>query len=254
MAEEPKSVIRPTDAEAVRLAKTLLRAARYGALAVLDPADGAPLASRVACATEPDGAPVILVSALSAHTPALLADPRCSLLLGEPGRGDPLAHPRITVACRAARLERGSAAHARAARRYLARHPKARLYADFGDFAFVRLEPQGASLNGGFGRAYRLARGELMTDGPALAALEAIEADAVAHMNADHADAVALCARHFAGARGDGWTMTGLDPEGFDVARGDAAARIFFPEPLADADALRPVLVAMTRAAREAEA
>ena len=36
--------------------------------------------------TDTDGAAVILVSALSAHTKALEADPRVSLLAGEPGR------------------------------------------------------------------------------------------------------------------------------------------------------------------------
>src|SRR5688572_13428223 len=137
MADEPKKdVLRPTDAEAIRLARTLLRAARYGALAVLEPATGVPLASRVALATDHDGAPLILVSALSAHTGALIADPRCSLLVGEPGRGDPLAHPRMTLVCRAEKLERGTPEQARAERRFLSRHPKAALYAGFGDFSY----------------------------------------------------------------------------------------------------------------------
>ena len=37
MSEDKKNVIRETDAEAIRLAKTLIRTARFGALAVLDP-------------------------------------------------------------------------------------------------------------------------------------------------------------------------------------------------------------------------
>ncbi|MDP3897999.1 MAG: pyridoxamine 5'-phosphate oxidase family protein, partial [Mesorhizobium sp.] len=78
MQDKPKDVIRTTDAEAIRLARTLLRSARFGALAVLDPDTGAPLASRVGIATDLDGAPLILVSGLSAHTRALVADPRCS--------------------------------------------------------------------------------------------------------------------------------------------------------------------------------
>ena len=79
-------------------------------LAVLEPRHGHPLASRVGVATDADGAPLILVSHLSAHTPAMLADPRCSLLVGEPGKGDPLAHPRVTLVCRAERLEPGTPA------------------------------------------------------------------------------------------------------------------------------------------------
>ncbi|TIX34331.1 MAG: HugZ family protein, partial [Mesorhizobium sp.] len=97
MADRKKDVIRETDAEAIRLAKTLIRSARFGALAVIEPGTGSPLASRVGVATDLDGAPLILVSMLSAHTGAILADPRCSLLVGEPGKGDPLAHPRLTL-------------------------------------------------------------------------------------------------------------------------------------------------------------
>jgi putative heme iron utilization protein len=44
---------------------------------------------------------------------------------------------------------------------YLARHPKAQLYADFPDFIFIRLKPLGASLNGGFGKAFRLTADEV---------------------------------------------------------------------------------------------
>ena len=163
MAEKPAPVspIRPTDDESRALAVRLIRAARFAALAALDPADGAPLVSRVATATALDGAPIILVSGLSAHTKALLADPRCGLLLGEPGKGDPLAHPRLSLSCRARRLDRDSAEGEAARRRYLNRNPKGALYADFPDFAFFRLEPVGASLNGGFGKAFRLTPSDL---------------------------------------------------------------------------------------------
>lgn len=249
-SQAKKDVLRETDAEAVRLARTLLRTARHAALAVFDPAGGAPLASRVALATDCDGAPLILVSALSAHTPALDADPRCSLLVGEPGKGDPLAHPRMTIVCRASRIARDAPEHARIERRYLARQPKAKLYAGFGDFAFFRLEPEKASLNGGFGKAYHLTRADLLTASPALAALAAAEAGAVEHMNADHADAVDLYARHFARAEGSGWRLTGIDADGIDLARGDQVTRVFFAAPLAEAAELRPVLVAMAREAR----
>ena len=153
----------PVDDEARAMARRLLHHARHGALASLDPASGHPLASRVALATDIDGAPLILISALSAHTAALQADPRCSLLCGEPGRGDPLAHPRITLVARAHRIDRADeAVHSRVRRRYLVRQPKARLYADFGDFAFWRLEVERASLNGGFGRAYELTAADVL--------------------------------------------------------------------------------------------
>jgi putative heme iron utilization protein len=251
---EKRDVIRQTDAASIRLARTLLRTARHGAAATLDPHTGAPLASRVGVATDIDGAPVILVSLLAAHTGAILADPRCSLLVGEPGKGDALAHPRLSVACRARLLDPGTGDHDRAQRRYLARNPKAALYAGLGDFHLFRLEPDSASLNGGFGKAYSLTRDDLLSDAAVSQALAEVEAGAVAHMNADHRDAIDLYARHFARATDTGWSMTGIDPDGFDLVRGDAAARVDFLEPLGDAGDMRKALVAMAQQARAAQA
>jgi heme iron utilization protein len=243
--EDRKSVIRETDDDAIRLARTLVRTARYGALAALEPCSGAPLASRVAVATDLDGTPLILVSQLSEHTGAIIADPRCSLLLGEPGKGDPLAYPRIGLRCRANRLESGLPDQLRAARRYLNRHPKARLYAGFADFAFFRLAIERASLNGGFGKAYQLTGGELVAALAANAELESAEQSALDHMNADHRDAIDIYAQAFAGADGSGWTVTGIDADGFDVARGDDSRRVFFERPLDSASELRTMLVKM---------
>ncbi|RWO87298.1 HugZ family protein [Mesorhizobium sp.] len=250
MDEPKKDVIRETDAEAIRLAKTLLRSARFGALAVIEPQTGSPLASRVGVATDIDGAPLILVSMLSAHTGALLADPRCSLLLGEPGKGDPLAHPRLTLICQAARLERGSDEHARAERRYLNRNPKAKLYAGLGDFSIFRLDPQRASLNGGFGKAYQLDRSDLLASGPIVEELAAREQSAIDHMNADHLDAIAVYAQHFAKVSGNGWSVAGFDADGMDLVSGDDVCRVFYSQPLAAAGELRHVLVDMAKAGR----
>ena len=132
--------------DARRQACSFLRAERFGALATVDPTTGAPMASRVSIASASDGAPVFLISQLSGHFSALEEDPLTSVLLGVPGRGDPLAHPRITVVGRAKRVAQD--VHSQIRSRFLSRHPKAALYADFGDFAFWRLEPEGASLKG----------------------------------------------------------------------------------------------------------
>lgn len=252
MENKPRDVIRETDAEAIRLAKTLIRTARFGALAAIEPDTGAPLASRVGVATDADGTPLILVSQLSAHTKAILADPRCSLLVGEPGKGDPLAHPRITLICRAARLEAGTPESERAERRYLNRNPKAKLYVGLGDFSFFRLEVERASLNGGFGKAYLLSRGDIILSGPVVDALAESEQGAVDHMNDDHLDAVANYARHFARAEGGGWILTGIDLDGIDLAAGDESRRVFFPSQLTDAKDMRMALVEMAKEARAA--
>ncbi len=255
MQEKKKDVLLKTDAEAIRLAKTLLRSARHGALAALEPETGAPFASRVAVATDHDGAPLILVSALSTHTPCIEGDPRCALLLGEAGKGDALAHARITISCLAEKIARDDVRHERIARRFLSRNPKSKLYAGFGDFSFFRLEPQKASLNGGFGKAYALTAADLLTAAPDPDAIAASEAGAVEHMNRDHADAVSRIARHYGkAAQVNGWVMTGIDADGFDLVAGDQVLRIFFDQPLTtDADIHRE-LVAMAVKARKAEA
>lgn len=165
MADKP-SVIRDTDNEARELARDLIRKARYVGLAVIDPQNGFPQISRVLLATDAGGIPFILVSRLSAHTQSLSTDPRCSFLAGEPGKGDPLAHARISVQCLAERVEHDTDVHETLRTRFLKLHPKAKLYIDFADFGFFRLVPQSASLNGGFGRAYNLSRIDLLEQRP----------------------------------------------------------------------------------------
>jgi putative heme iron utilization protein len=162
MADPPRrDPLNPVDVEARALARRLIDSARHAALGVLDPADGAPSVSRIAVATAPDGSPLTLISTLSAHTRALMADPRCSLLLGEPGaKGDPLTYPRLTLRATAVFAEGEEGEALRAA--FLAARPKAALYAGFADFRVVRFAPTGALLNGGFGRAYALTAADLL--------------------------------------------------------------------------------------------
>jgi heme iron utilization protein len=245
-----KDPVLPVDDEARRTARHLMRTARSGALATNDPEGGFPFASLVAVATDLDGSPLILTSQLSIHTKLLEADRRCSLLLSSQGKGDPLAHARVTLLAEARRLERGSADGERARRRYLAHQPKASLYVDFPDFSFWRLDVTSASLNGGFGRAYRMAQADVLTSLEGLDDLADMEARSVAHMNADHADAVALYATKLGGAREGAWRLTGIDPEGLLLALGDEILRLTFPEPLRSGAELRPVLVRMAQEAR----
>lgn len=245
--KEPVKTIRDTDEEARRLARRLIRGARFAAIGVLEPETGFPFASRVLTGTDVDGTPLILVSALSVHTGALAADPRASLLFGEPGKGDPLAHPRITVRTRAERVERDDPAHLRLRARFIARHPKAALYADFPDFAFFRMVPESASLNGGFGKAFVLNASDLLIASPAIGDVEKIEPEAIAHMNADHTDAVDTYARLHGKSKKAGWKVCGIDCAGIDLANHDDLMRIEFGSPLEDAGSLRAKLTELKR-------
>ena len=228
-------------------AKRLLRTTRSGALATLSP-EG-PFASLVGVATLPDGSPIMLLSQLAAHTGHVQADPRCSILLAQGGKGDPLAHPRLTLVGRAVKATVDERDAWRA--RYLARHPKAELYADFTDFAFWRLDLACAHLNGGFARAATFGATELLISIEGAEALIAAEAGAIAHMNADHRDAIRLYATKMAGMPDGDWRMSGLDPAGIDLALGDRTARLEFPERVTAPGELRRLLVAWAEAARK---
>src|SRR6267142_4543866 len=229
-ARLPEGARAPADFDPKALAKSLLRAIRAGTLGTLDRHTGHPFASLVTVATDVDGSPLILTSRLSTHTANLEADGRASVLLAETGKGDPLAHPRLTVLGTFTQVVRESADDARVRRRFLARHPKAELYAGFGDFSFWRLAVAAAHLNGGFARAADLAAADVLTDLAGADELVAAEEGAVAHMNADHAEATRLYATKLLGEEEGPWRISGLDPDGADLAAGDRAARLAFSE------------------------
>jgi putative heme iron utilization protein len=226
-------------------ARRILRSVARAALGtLLRDAAGAPYVSLVNVATDHDGAPLLLLSDLADHTRNLAADPRASLLFDDTGaREDPLAGERVTAQGRLAGTD--DPGHRR---RYLARHPVAAMYADFRDFNFYRLELDRAHLVAGFGRIHWLDAGALLA--PRAPALAAREADIVQHMNDDHQDAIAAYARGLLGLAGDGWRLTGVDPEGCDLRRGQQTARLTFGGTVIDAEGARAELVRLARAAR----
>ncbi len=229
-------------------AKRLLRSIRAGALATLTP-DGYPFATLVNVATAMDGSPILLMSSLSAHTKNLAADKRASVLLSEGGKGDPLAHARLTVVGEALRVA-DEAQREALKTRFLNRHPKSALYADFGDFAFWRLEVVRAHLNGGFARAAEFTGQEILTGMEGADELTALEASAIAHMNSEHNDAVRLYATRLLGEKDGRWRASGIDPDGLDLALGDLTARLDFPERITNGNGLRRILAALAHDAR----
>jgi heme iron utilization protein len=237
----PEGARPPQDFKPIDVAKELLRATRSGSLATLDRNTGHPFCSLVNIATDIDGSPLILVSQLSTHTANIEVDPRASVLLASTGKGDPLAYPRLTALGAFEKIERGSPDEGRIVRRYSARHPK-NMYAGFADFGLWRLKVVSAHLNGGFARAADLKGSDLMTDLADAQEMVEIEESAVEHMNADHADAVRLYATKLLGEADGAWRVTGVDPDGLDLALGDRLARLPFPTRVASGTALRKVL------------
>src|SRR5271154_5306440 len=238
------------DFDAAAVAKLILRTSRAGALATIDRNTGHPFASLVNVATDVDGSPAILISRLSTHTANLEKDARASVLLTSIGRGDPLAHPRVTVLGDFVPVARNDPSEPRLRRRFLARHPKSEIYAGFADFSFWKLAAVSAHLNAGFARAADLKASDVITDVAGAESLTEAEAGAIAHMNEDHSEAVRLYATKLLGAEDGPWRLTGLDPEGLDLALNDASLRLTFPQRVTTADELRRAVVDFAAQAR----
>jgi putative heme iron utilization protein len=229
-------------------ARRLIRGAISATLATS--AEGMPFASLVTPAAAPDLSPLLLLSALSEHTRHLKAEPRCSLLfLGVAEGVNPQTAPRVTLTGLAEPVPAEEVPPLKA--RWLARHPYAALYADFGDFALWRVQPGGALLVGGFARATRLRLADLLPDAAAVATLADAEADILAHVNTDHPDAVAAIAEGLHGGRPGRWRLSAVDTDGCDFALEERVIRHSWPAPVADAGGVRAALI---RAAREGRA
>ena len=230
-------------------ARKLIRGAAAATLATVT--EGQPFAALVTPATDIGGTPLLWLSSLSEHTRHLRTEPRCALLFTGPAEGaNPQTAPRVTVTGLAEPVPEPEVPALKA--RWLARHPYAALYADFADFALWRLRPGGALLVGGFARATRLKRAELLPDPAAVAALAAAEAGILDHVNADHPGALAAIAEGVLGQPGGPWRMVAVDPDGCDLAAGERVARLHFPAPVTDAEGVRVALVRAGRAGRAA--
>jgi heme iron utilization protein len=238
------------DFDAARLARSLLRRSRQGALATLTPGSGDPYCSLVNVASHPDGSPILLISRLALHTRNLLGDARLSLMLDERAEGDPLEGSRIMLAGLAEQASGDGVAILR--RRYLNAHPSSEVFVDFKDFSFFRIRPTGAHLVAGFGRIVDLKPEQFLTDISDAASLLEAEQDAVDHMNADHREAMTLYATKLLGAKSADWRCTGCDPEGIDLQAGSLTLRLDFPRRIVTPAALRQVLKQFADQARAA--
>jgi heme iron utilization protein len=131
--------------------RALLEAESVGLLSTISVhRAGFPYGSLTPYAVSAHGAPLLLLSALAAHTKNLLADPRACLYVGDRAAAeDPVAGARVSLLGRAVRVGPDDEADARA--RYVARHPRAEAYFALRDFALWQLAVEEARLISGFG-------------------------------------------------------------------------------------------------------
>jgi heme iron utilization protein len=145
------------------LALSLIREARTGTLCVVD-TTGHPYGALVNVGHDAQGAPILLISELARHTKALRSNPKASLAIAGPlpAEGDPLTGFRLTLAGEMQEVDRAQFAAA-----YIAEHPYAAGYAEFGDFSFWSLKVSQVFAIGGFGRIYTFTQEEIFTAEPA---------------------------------------------------------------------------------------
>lgn len=225
--------------------KKLLREARSGALATLMTGSGDPYCSLVNVATAADGTPLLLLSRLALHTKNILADSRVSLMLDERKEGDPLEGARIMLMGTASATDDPNAR-----RRYLAHHPAAEMFAGFADFAIYQIKLKSTHLVAGFGRIVDLAAADVLTDLAGAEPLVEAEAEILAHMNEDHAEACRLYATRLLGAPDGAWRCAGCDPEGLELQLERIALRLPFSHRINSPAVLRQSLKQMAENAR----
>src|SRR3984957_13952253 len=236
----------PTHAERVRTLLSLVPVATLSTLARKH--SGFPFGSLMPFALDSAGRPIFLISNMAMHTQNLKADPRCSLFIAQVGTdGDPLGAARATLVGRAEIVPEVDKASVRES--YLTRHESSRYWVDFADFNFFRLQPMALYYVGGFGvmgwveaRDYEHAAPDpLAESAPGI----------LAHMNADHVDAMILLARSHAALEATEATMTSVDRLGFTLrlktSEGIKGARINFLQEVTSPQQTRAALVEMVR-------
>jgi heme iron utilization protein len=239
----------PTHAERVRTLMSLTSVATLSTISRKHA--GYPFGSLMPYALDALGQPIFLISSMAMHTQNLKADPRCSLFVGQAGvDGDALGAARATLIGNAEPVPENDVADAR--ERYLARHENSRYWVDFPDFSFFRLQPIDLYYVGGFG-----VMGWVEAQDYEHAAPDPLAGSApgiLAHMNADHVDAMILLAGLHAGIEATEATMTAVDRLGFSLSlkttNGVKGARINFLREVATPQDTRAVLVEMVRRAK----
>jgi hypothetical protein len=232
------------DASNARHTRCYLRARHHGALSTLSRRiAGYPYGSVVPFVLDHEAQPIILVSRLAEHTRNLEADARTSLVVHDDG-DDVQAGARLTLLGNAGPIDGDRTLRAR----FLRYQPQAQQLLDLGDFSFWRITPLTLRFIAGFGAIRWISAAEFA---PPAHDLAEVEADIVAHMNADHPDALRACCRNSLGREVRETQMLGVDCDGFDARADGVRLRLDFTEMAPDAESVRRALVQMTREARK---
>ena len=240
----------PSHAERVR---TLFSRATVATLCTMSRKQaGFPFGSLMPYALDEQGRPLFLISNMAIHTQNLRADPCASLFVTQTGdEREPLGAARATLVGTVSALPESDLAATRET--YLSVHENSRYWVDFADFHFFRLEPVDLYYVGGFGVMGWVEPVEYHH--AAVDPLAGQASEILAHMNADHVDAMILLAHAHSGITATEASMTAVDRLGFSLrlktAEGMKGTRIGFPHEVRTSVATREALVEMVREARK---
>ncbi|MCB0869057.1 MAG: pyridoxamine 5'-phosphate oxidase family protein [Solirubrobacterales bacterium] len=242
-----------TRRSAAEESRTILANATHGTLGTLSD-DGTPWASLVTFGVMDDGSPVFCLSTLAEHARNLEQRRQASLMVSDRFHsGEILAGGRVTLAGKVKRSdEHPDGASARAA--HLEAVPSAAMYADFNDFSFWILEVDRVRWVGGYGRMDSASADDYRSAEPD--PVQPQVPDAVAHLNADHPDALLIMAKAFTkytDATEAKCTLAdryGLDLQ-LETPEGEKAARVSFADRIDKPGGLRAATVDLARRSRE---
>ena len=175
---------------------------------------GFPFGSMMPYAADNFGRPIFFVSSMAMHTHNLRQDPRASLL-------------------------------------YLSRYENAKYWQEYSDFAYYRLQVSAVYFIGGFGVMGWISAEDYRSASPD--PLASAAAGIIRHMNNDHADALRLIARRFAGEESDEAAITAVDRLGFHLRLKSGerihGTRVAFLREVKNTEEARAVFVEMVRQA-----
>ncbi|HTC91263.1 MAG TPA: DUF2470 domain-containing protein [Bryobacteraceae bacterium] len=244
-ASDTPNVPEPTLAERAR---TLAMLGLIGSLSTHSQKfPGFPFGSMMPYAADNFGRPIFFVSSMAMHTHNLRQDSRASLLITQPDvSGDPLGAARVTLLG-----EVNEAPADEVKDLYLSRYENAKYWQEYSDFAYYRLQVSSVYFIGGFGVMGWISAEDYRSASPD--PLASAAPGIIRHMNKDHADALRLIARRFAGEEPDEAAITSVDRLGFHLRLKSGerihGTRVAFLREVKNTEEARAVFVEMVRQA-----
>lgn len=192
-----------------------------------------------------EGMPTILISNIAEHTKNITANPYVSLIVFT-NEEDLQANARLTLLAEAISIDKNEPLMRARYLRYL---PQAETYFDMHDFAFYTLKITHARYIAGFGKMSWIENTDMRAPQNSLAE---VEADILAHMNADHHDSLLRYCQYVHQATAQNAQMIGIDAFGFDIHAQfldgtKSLLRFSFDAPIVDVIEARTALITLAK-------